>query len=284
MLIQGKLPGPQRAICSAAAASLPPRVAATLLPKLTTVRNLPHRGLAALCLALAAGAPARAGNTCGMAGASPGLPNDPNAMVSDLSLEYVVNQPASMTTCAHGYIAAKCGDFEKANIIFDKCIAKRYAGAMLWKGLMYEMGSGVPRDPAAAAALFRRAAEGADEGYAALGKLHYATALYEGNGVERNEAEAYKWFEAAAAQGSADAQEFLRTGHHTASRNLRGEGVGTPGEPVDGQRLLPQTPPPAAALGTLNRWHGVALALMLAGLMAAGAWRQLRQARMEQLA
>jgi TPR repeat protein len=182
-----------------------------------------HRAAAALVLA-ALGAAAQAAGHCG--GASPADPaaSDPRAReVSTLSLAYWVEQPAGMVTCSYGYFAAKCGDFASAHRIFDKCIAKDYAGAMIWKGLLLEDGSGVPRDPAAAAALYRQAAQSADQGYAALGSLHYATALYAGNGVERDEAEARKWFERSAALGSEDARTFLRTGHHTGSRNQRGE-------------------------------------------------------------
>ncbi|WP_298231169.1 hypothetical protein, partial [uncultured Azohydromonas sp.] len=230
-----------------------------------------HRAAAALVLA-SLGASAQAAGHCG--GASPADPgaSDPRAReVSTLSVEYWADQPAGMVTCSYGYWAAKCGDFEAAHRIFDKCIAKGYAGAMIWKGLLLEDGSGVPRDPAAAAALYKRAAGSADEGYAALGSLHYATALYEGHGVERDEGEARKWFERSAALGSEDAKTFLRTGHHTASRNQRGEGVG----PVPGavtaaqaaaQRLVKQAAEALPGLPGEVAWLGLGvLALVGAG-------------------
>ena len=65
------------------------------------------------------------------------------------------------------------------------------------------------KDPAKAAAMFKMAAQSSDEGYAALGSLHYATALYEGNGVDRDEAEARKWFERSAQGGFAKANEEI---------------------------------------------------------------------------
>jgi TPR repeat protein len=92
--------------------------------------------------------------------------------------------------------------------------------------------------------------------------------------VDRNEAEARRWFQAAAAEGSPDAKEFLATGHHTGSRNLRGEGVGVAGEAVSGQRLIRQLTQSLPHLPALPVLLGVALA----GLTAAGAWRQRRAA------
>jgi TPR repeat protein len=247
------------------------------MPSLSN-RLLHRRAVPALLLALAALAalPAHAHNNCN---------NDTSAdagsgAVSDLSLTYWVDQPAGLKTCAYGYYAAKCGDFEAAHKIFDKCIAAGYGGAMIWKGLLLENGSGVPRDLGAAAAMFKRAADSGNEGYATLGKLHYASALYEGRGVPRDEAEARRWFERAAAEGSEDAQTFLKTGHHTGSRNERGEGVGTPVGAVAAaqsstQRLIKQA---AQALPPGPAGLGLGLVLGLLALSGAGAWHQRRRA------
>lgn len=245
--------------------------------------SLRGAALALSCsLLLALAAPAQATGHCNSVPTADPSASDPRAReVSTLSLEYWVEQPAGMVTCSYGYFAAKCGDFAAAHRIFDKCIAKGYGGAMIWKGLLLEDGSGVPRDPAAAAALYKQAAESdGDEGYAALGSLHYATALYEGNGVERNEAEARKWFERSAALGSEDAKTFLRTGHHTGSRNQRGEGVG----PVPGavaaaqataQRLVKQAAEALPGLPVEAAWLG----LGVLALVGAGAWHQRRRGR-----
>lgn len=233
-----------------------------------------HTGLTALALL---GGPAWADDSaphpgsghCGQAMSDP---------ASDLSIAHAAEQPASLITCGMGYLAAKCGDYATANRIFDKCIAKGYAGAMIWKAHMYEDGNGVPRDLGKAAELFRQAAQNPDEQYAALGKLHYATALHQGQGIPRDEAAARQWFEAAAAQGSEDAKEFLRTGHHTASRDAFGHGVGqAPGQEHLGQRLLRKV---EAALPTrLPHLQAAALGAALAALLTVGAWRQLRQRR-----
>lgn len=154
-----------------------------------------------------------------------------------LTLAEIAEQPASMLTCASGYWFEKCGDHATANRIFDKCIAAGYTGAMIWKGLMYENGNGVPKDDNAAANMFKRAATSGTDGYATLGKVHYASALYEGKGVPRDEEEALRWFRAAAAEGSKDAEEFLRTGYHSAGRDAAGKGVGVLRSLVQGQRL-----------------------------------------------
>jgi len=224
--------------------------------------------LSAAVLSAGLALPARAANTCGMPSPSDGD--------SDLSLARQAEQPAGPLTCAMGYLAEKCGDHVLANRIFDKCIAKGYAGAMIWKGLMYELGNGVPHDDAAAAALYQRAATSGEGHYATLGKLHYASALHQGKGVPKDEAAARRWFEAAAAEGSEEAAEFLRTGYHTGSRDLLGHGVGVPTEAVSGQPLVPQAPATAPAVG---RGAWAMLAAALAALMGLGAWRQARQGR-----
>lgn len=195
---------------------------------------------------------------------------------NDLSIAHAAQQPASLITCSMGYLAAKCGDYPTANLIFDKCIAKGYAGAMIWKAHMYEDGNGVPRDLAKAAELLRQAAQSDDAQYAALGKLHYATALHEGHGVPQDQTAARQWFEAAAAQGSEDAKEFLRTGHHTASRDAFGHGVGEAPGSNDSlrQRLLRKVE--AALPADLPNIQAAALGAALAALLTLGAWRQLR--------
>jgi TPR repeat protein len=242
-----------------------------------------HRAASALALAACLSTAAHAAGHCGGASAANPNASDPREReVGTLSMEYWVEQPAGMVMCGYGYWAAKCGDFEAAHKIFDKCIAKGYGGAMIWKGLLLEDGSGVPRDPAAAAALYKQAADASDEGYAALGSLHYATALYEGNGVPRDEALARQWFERAAAKGSEEAKTFLKTGHHTGSRNQRGEGVGTPQGIVAeatgrAQRLVQQATQSLPALPALSL--GLGLGAALAALVAAGAWHQRRQVR-----
>lgn len=203
---------------------------------MTTYRLRPSALCVAAVLALAPLASQAGNRFCGP-GFSSSAEDDPNQRPSDLSMEYLSQQPAGIITCALGYWAEKCGDHETAHKVFDKCIAAGYAGAMIWKALLYEDGTGIEQSSAKAAELLLRAANSGQPGYSTLGKLHYASALYEGRGVPQNKEEAMKWFQAAADEGDPDAREFLATGYHTASRDQSGHGVGT--QPPD---LVAATP------------------------------------------
>lgn len=195
----------------------------------TSPSTLISTAVRAVCLALGlvTGSSLAASNQfCGGPVLQTGDPSDLAHVVGDQTLEALAEQPASMMVCSKGYLFEKCGDHETALRIFDRCIAAGYVGAMIWKALMLQDGAGTPRDLQAAAELMRRAAQAVDSPYATLGKLHYASALHEGKGVERNEAEARKWFEAAAAEGNPDALEFLATGYHVGDRDGQARGVG----------------------------------------------------------
>lgn len=181
-----------------------------------------------LALSLFAGPAAANSNMFCGGPAKGGDPNDLANVVGDQTLEYAVQQPASLVTCAKGYLLVKCGDFETANKVFDKCIAAGYVGSMIWKALMLEDGTGVKPDLAEAARLMQRAATSGDPAYGPIGKLHYATALHLGKGVPRDEAGARQWFESAAADGNEEAREFLRTGYHTGDRDQSTLGAGKP--------------------------------------------------------
>lgn len=155
------------------------------------------------------------------------VPSDLANVVGELTIEYQATQlERHALRCGYGYAAEKCGDHVTALKIYDRCIAEGHAGAMIWKAMMYESGSGVTRDPARAAELFRRAGLAGTSGYSTVGKLHYASALWTGSGVQRDEAEAMRWFAAASAEGDRDAQMFVSTGYHTAWRDADGHGVG----------------------------------------------------------
>lgn len=180
-----------------------------------------------LCLPLLAASPAALADNAFCGGAQkPASPDDLDNAVGELSLQYVAAQPAGPVSCAAGYLLSKCGDHETANKVFDKCIAAGYTGALIWKALMYENGLGVPKDATRAADMLHRAATSGDPYYGPLGKMHYATALLQGRGVERDVDAAMRWFREAAAEGDETAQEFLRTGRHTAVRDETGRGVG----------------------------------------------------------
>lgn len=201
-----------------------------------------------LILALFALHPAVSANPGSFCGGpvTPGDPADLDQVVGDMSLQHAASQPASMLTCAMGYLLAKCGDYENALTIFDKCIAANYAGAMVWKALLLEEGAGIAQNSGQAAELLHRASQSEDPFYAAIGKMHYATALHLGRGVPKDEAAAREWFQAAAAQGSEEAREFLQTGYHTGHRELDTMGAGTPtaaalaGPPTGDNASLPR--------------------------------------------
>lgn len=209
---------------------------------------------AVLALLLFPLSPALAGSNsfCGGA-ATPGDPSDLSNVVGDQTLEYAAQQPASIVTCAKGYLLEKCGDHDNAHKVFDKCIAAGYVGAMIWKALLLEDGTGVEADPVAAAQLMHRAATSQDPAYAPLGKLHYASMLQQGRGVARDEAAARQWFEAAAAEGSEEAREFLRQGYHTGVRDKSTLGVGTPPPGALVRGLLGENASENASISAVDR-------------------------------
>lgn len=178
------------------------------------MRKIIQLGLLAIALA-AAYAHAGDNRHCGGSVVQTDIPADLAHAVGDQTVEYAVEHAASPTVCSAGYESAKCGDFESAHKIFDKCIAAGYVGAMIWKAAALENGAG-GRSPdlAAATELLRRAAMSGDSPYATLGKLHYALALRDGRGVPKDETAARQWIEAAARDGNQDAVELLRSDRH----------------------------------------------------------------------
>lgn len=178
-----------------------------------------------LTLALSA-AVAQAGGNLYCGGGAP-EPFDPNRLPDDLSLAAIIEQPASIGVCLSAYEMAKCGDVQTANQIYDKCFRAGYTGALIRQAHLLEIGAGSnPPDPVAATELIHRVATSGQGGWAALGKLHYASALYLGRGVPQDRAAARHWFELAAQEGDPDAAAFLRTGYHTGELSAQGWGVG----------------------------------------------------------
>ncbi len=110
----------------------------------------------------------------------------------------------------------KCGDFDTALQIMADCVTRRHAGGLIRLSQYFDLGYGVPKRPERVVEFLRQAMDSDNEGYARLARLHYATALHFGLGVASDRVEARRLFEALAAEGQADAQEFLRMGHHGA--------------------------------------------------------------------
>ncbi|HEY1101989.1 MAG TPA: hypothetical protein VGE70_01085 [Burkholderiaceae bacterium] len=110
----------------------------------------------------------------------------------------------------------KCGDFESSLKILAACVAEKHAGGLIRLASFYDNGYGVPRRPERMAEFLRQAGESDTPGYAEMGRLHYATALYFGVGVPGDRVRARALFESLAAAGNADARSFLATGQHSA--------------------------------------------------------------------
>ncbi len=149
-------------------------------------------------------------------------------------------------TAAHadfqaGVAAYRNGDFETARLEFETLAQQGLAKAQHNLGVMYEQGTGVPRDAREAAKWYRLAAEkgyprsqnnlaslyevgqgvprdaveaarlyqaAAEQGFV-LAQYNLGTVFQEGRGVSRDLGEARKWLEAAADQGDADARRSL---------------------------------------------------------------------------
>lgn len=110
----------------------------------------------------------------------------------------------------------KCGDFDTALQIMADCVTRRHAGGLIRLSQYFDLGYGVPKRPERVVEFLRQAMDSDNEGYARLARLHYATALHFGLGVAPDRAAARRLFEDLAREGQADAQEFLRLGHHGA--------------------------------------------------------------------
>ncbi len=110
----------------------------------------------------------------------------------------------------------KCGDFDTALQIMADCVQRRHAGGLIRLSQYFDLGYGVPRRPERVVEFLRLAMDSDNEGYARLARLHYATALHFGLGVAADRMAARRLFEELAHEGQADAQEFLRLGHHGA--------------------------------------------------------------------
>lgn len=110
----------------------------------------------------------------------------------------------------------KCGDFDTALQILADCVTRRHAGGLIRLSQYFDLGYGVPKRPERVVEFLRLAMDSDNEGYARLARLHYATALHFGLGVAADRPAARRLFEDLAREGQADAQEFLRLGHHGA--------------------------------------------------------------------
>lgn len=139
---------------------------------------------------------------CGVAAAEP--PDE-----GDLSYRAHIDSPQRFK-CLYGYAADKTGDHAAAIRIFEDCIARwNDVYSMIWLGQILEAGVGVARDETRAARLMERGAQIDNDAHASLARYHWGVALAEGRGVVRDPVRARHWLRRAAAEGVADAAEFL---------------------------------------------------------------------------
>ena len=83
---------------------------------------------------------------------------------------------------------------------------KGVAGAQFNLGVMYARGDGVEKDPAEATRWYRKAAE---QGHAEA-QFNLGLRYYKGEGVRKSRTMALKWFRKAAAQGHPTAKDAVK--------------------------------------------------------------------------
>ena len=104
-----------------------------------------------------------------------------------------------------GVDAAAGGDYQTALALWQPLAEAGHVDAQFNLGLMYDSGTGVPRNLETAASWYRRAAEAGDRtAQSYLGEM-YA----KGQGVEQSFEQAAEWYEKAALRGDAPAQYNL---------------------------------------------------------------------------
>ncbi len=104
-----------------------------------------------------------------------------------------------------GVAAYERGDFATAVQEFRPLAEQGVAEAQFILGLIYAIGSGIPKDKAEAFKWYRKAAE---QGYADA-QYNLGIMYDKGRGVPEDKAEALKWWRKAAEQGHEDANEWL---------------------------------------------------------------------------
>ena len=104
-----------------------------------------------------------------------------------------------------GLKAYRRGDYETAHREFLEAAKQDHAKAQAILGLMYDNGEGIQKNSAEAARWYCRAAEQGD----AEAQTNLGVMYRKGEGVQKNDAEAARWFSTAAEQNLAEAQGNL---------------------------------------------------------------------------
>lgn len=123
----------------------------------------------------------------------------------------------------------KCGDRETTLQLLAMCVRSRHAAGLIRIAQLYDTGVGVPQRPERAVQFLALGAASGTPGYAQSAKVLWATALYFGEGVAVDRPRALALFREAAADGDADARQFLAAGWHAAARRVDGTLYRDPG-------------------------------------------------------
>ncbi len=115
------------------------------------------------------------------------------------------SSPSSTTDYWSGVAAYQRGDYDAALLEFRPAAEQGNANAQYYLGSMYEMGEGVPKNNAQAFHWYKLAG---DNGNSA-GQARAGWMSYQGQGVPKNFVEAFRWFRLAAEQGHTGAMNML---------------------------------------------------------------------------
>jgi len=162
---------------------------------------------------IAGAAMAGAAALAGSAGAEPA---DPGGVLNpeELSLRYFAdrleegggNDPVAS---AHGYFAAKSGNYALARRIFERQAAAGITQAMTFMAWLEDNGFGAPENPEAAAAWDARAAAAGDH----VGMFNAGLNHLRGRGVPRDDARGRALIDRAAEMGDETAQRLIEEGY-----------------------------------------------------------------------
>lgn len=116
--------------------------------------------------------------------------------------------------------AAEAGEYDRALALLEPAAKQGDPRAQVGLGTLYASGRGVERDDAEAARWFRRAAEQGDP----LAQYNLGICFLEGRGVEEDPVEAFKWISLSASQGFPPARRTHPAVARTLDREAREEG------------------------------------------------------------
>lgn len=139
----------------------------------------------------------------------PGGTLNPDEMTWQSMRDRAARGETDMTLCASGYMLTKSGDHETARLIFERCAAAGYSGAMTWMSQLDNNGLGGAYNPDASAEWDKRAADLGDP----VGKFNHGLNLLRGHGIAQNDALGRDFVDQAAQDGLAIAKRLQGAGY-----------------------------------------------------------------------